>query len=219
MAKKPRAVTEAGDAPPEEASEGAQGKGGEPDRDDHIPPGWEKNPASWAERLPIVGLALMGFGVAMYLSLYQWEVVDRIWEPFFSDTGWNGESEKILRGSSVSKKTMRWFGVPDGFLGAVGYFVDAVTGAVGSTKRWKKMPWIVIVFGLAVGPLGFVSIMLVVSQPVLFNSFCTLCLSSAVISVAMIGPAMDEMLASLQYMKRVRDSGGSVWRRFWGLAD
>jgi hypothetical protein len=27
------------------------------------------------------------------------------------------------------------------------------------------------------------------------------------------------MLASLQYMKRVRDSGGSVWRRFWGLAD
>jgi hypothetical protein len=35
----------------------------------------------------------------------------------------------------------------------------------------------------------------------------------------MIGPAMDEMLASLQYMKRVRDSGGSVWRRFWGLAD
>lgn len=210
MDKKPRVV-------PSEEAETTEPPERAPDEADKIPPGWEKNPASWNERLPIVGLALVGFGIAMYLSLYQWEVFDRIWEPFFSKTGWNGESEKILRGSSVSQKTMQWFGVPDGFLGALGYFLDAVTGSIGSTKRWKTMPWIVIVFGLAVGPLGFVSIMLVVSQPVLFNAFCTLCLSSAVISVAMIGPAMDEMLASLQYMKRVRDNGGPLWRTFWGL--
>jgi type IV secretory pathway VirB3-like protein len=61
--------------------------------------------------------------------------------------------------------------------------------------------------------------MLVVFQPVLYSSFCTLCLASAVVSVAMIGPAMDEMMASLQYIKRVKDSDRSVWRHFWGLAD
>jgi type IV secretory pathway VirB3-like protein len=190
------------------------------DVDDDAPPGWDKNPAAWSERLPIVGLALVGLGIAMYLSLYQWEVINRIWEPFFSDEGnFGGGSENILRESGVSEQTMRYLGVPDAFLGAVGYFVDAVTGAIGSPKRWKTMPWIVILFGLAVGPLGFVSIMLVVFQPVLYSSFCTLCLASAVVSVAMIGPAMDEMMASLQYIKRVKDSDRSVWRHFWGLAD
>ncbi len=78
------------------------------------------------------------------------------------------------------------------------------------------MPWIVIVFGVAVGPLGAVSVLLVIAQPVLYDAFCTLCLASAVVSLAMIGPAMDEVLASLQELARVRRAGGSVWRAFWG---
>ncbi len=45
--------------------------------------------------------------------------------------------------------------------------------------------------------------------------FCTVCLVSAVISVAMIGPAMDEMLASLQHVKALRHDGVSTWRAFW----
>ncbi len=27
-----------------------------------MPPGWSYNPSTWAQRLPIVGLALIGFG-------------------------------------------------------------------------------------------------------------------------------------------------------------
>ena len=34
----------------------------------------------------------------------------------------------------------------------------------------------------------------------------------------MIGPALDEVLASLQHLQRVRGAGGSGWRAFWGLA-
>jgi hypothetical protein len=49
---------------------------------------------------------------------------------------------------------------------------------------------------------------------VLYHSWCTLCLASAVISVAMIGPAVDEVLASLQHLRR---AGGSLWRAFWGV--
>jgi len=37
-----------------------------------------------------------------------------------------------------------------------------------------------------------------------------------VISVAMISPAMDELLASLQYLQWVKRSGHSVWKAFWG---
>ena len=35
------------------------------------------------------------------------------------------------------------------------------------------------------------------------------------ISVAMIGLAMDEVLARLQHRKRVCEDGGSMWRAFW----
>lgn len=172
----------------------------------NIPPGWDYNPASWKERIPIVVLALIGFCIATYLAMYQLEIFPTVWEPFF------GEGSKTILNSSVSKVLP----VPDAALGAFGYLVDAVTGIIGGKRRWKTMPWIVIVFGLAVGPLGFVSVMLVVFQPVLYDSWCTLCLASAAISVAMIGPAMDEMLASLQYMKRVKDSKLPFWPAFWG---
>lgn len=173
-----------------------------------IPPGWSYNPASWPQRLPIIGVALVGFLIAGYLSLYQWGVFSTVWDPFFAEG-----SRKILH-SSIS----RILPVPDAALGAAGYLVDAVAGAVGGTRRWKTMPWIVLVFGMAVGPLGFVSVLLVVLQPVLFDAWCTLCLASAAISVAMIGPAMDEFLASAQHLRRVHLRGGSWWRTLWGLA-
>ncbi len=185
---------------------------------DGIPPGWSYNPASWQQRLPIVGMALVGFGIAMYLSLYQWEVFSRIWDPFFGTPNFGGGSRQILRESSISQLTMKYLGVPDGFLGALGYFVDALAGVIGGTRRWKTMPWIVVLFGVAVGPLGLVSILLVIFQPVLFGAFCTLCLSTALISVLIIGPAMDEVLASLQYLQRVKHSDRSTWRAFWGLS-
>jgi len=64
------------------------------------------------------------------------------------------------------------------------------------------MPWIVLLFGLAVGRLGLVTVLLVMAQPLLLNAWCTLCLMSAVISIVMIAPAMDEVLASLQFLKK-----------------
>ncbi|HSG40246.1 MAG TPA: vitamin K epoxide reductase family protein [Thermoanaerobaculia bacterium] len=179
------------------------------DRDPNIPPGWSYNPASWSQRLPIVGLALVGFAIATYLTLYQVRVLDTVWEPFFGDG-----SRKIL-----NSKISRLLPIPDAALGAFGYLVDAVAGIIGGKGRWRTMPWIVIVFGLAVGPLGLVSILLVVSQPVLLDAWCTLCLASAVVSVVMIGPAMDEFLASCQYMRRERDRGRSLWRSFWGIGE
>jgi uncharacterized membrane protein len=155
--------------------------------------------------LPIIVLALIGFAVAAYLALYQWGTLATVWEPFF------GAGSRVILNSKIS----HLLPIPDAALGAFGYLLDTVTGAVGRRNRWRTMPWIVIIFGLAVGPLGVVSIMLVIFQPVLFNAWCTLCLVSAVISVLMIGPAADEVLASLQHMKRVKRQGGSLWDSCW----
>ncbi len=47
------------------------------------PPGWSYNPSGWSQRLPIVGLALVGFGIATYLTLFQVGVLSSVWEPFF----------------------------------------------------------------------------------------------------------------------------------------
>ena len=174
-----------------------------------VPPGWGYNPSSWSQRLPIVGLAMLGFVIAGYLALYQWRVFAVVWEPFF------GDGSRIILNSSVS----RILPIPDAALGALGYLADAITGIIGHRGRWRTMPWIVIIFGLAVGPLGLVSVLLVILQPVMFDAWCTLCLASALISVLMIGPAADEVLASLQYLKRERLQGRSFWRAFWGISN
>jgi uncharacterized membrane protein len=171
------------------------------------PPGWDYNPSTWTERLPISGLATLGVIIAGYLAAYQLGIFPTVWEPFFG----NG-SQRILH-STVS----RLLPIPDAALGAIGYLADAVSGGIGGRHRWRTMPWLVVLCGLAVGPLGIVSITLVILQPVLFDAWCSLCLASALISLLMIGPAMDEVLASLQHLRRAQREGRSAWRAFWGL--
>jgi uncharacterized membrane protein len=172
----------------------------------NIPPGWDYNPSSWPQRTPLIIVALVGFFIALYLGLYQVEIIPAVWDPFF-DKG----SERVLT-SFISEA----FPVPDALLGAFGYILDVVTGIIGKTDRWKTMPWIVILFGIAVGPLGLVSVVLVILQPVLVGAWCSLCIVTAILSVVMIGPAIDELLASLQYLQRVKRAGHSVWKAFWG---
>lgn len=172
------------------------------------PPDWTVNPSSWRARLPIVALAALGLATATYLTLYQYRVIDSVWEPFF------GAGSRTI----LNSPTSRVLPVSDGALGAFGYLLDVVAGLIGGRARWRSLPWVVILFGVAVGPLGATSLLLVILQPVAYQTWCTLCLVSAAISIAIIGPALDEILASLQYLQRERQSGRSVWRAFWGSA-
>ena len=171
-----------------------------------IPPGWDYNPSSWKQRYPLVIVGSIGFFIALYLGLFQLQIINTVWDPFFK----NG-TEKVLT-SSLSKALP----VPDALLGAFGYLLDVVTAVIGSEDRWKTKPWIVILFGIAVGPLGLTSIFLVISQPLFVGDWCSLCLVSALISVLMISPATDELLASLQYLQRVKHHKLSTWKAFWG---
>ena len=192
-----------------------------------IPPGWSYNPATWGQRLPIVVLALVGFAIATYLALYQYGVVDSAWDPFFAGPGdeprING-TERILDSKLSFPFDALGMRLPirisDAALGASAYFLDAAAGLWGGTRRWRRMPWIVILFAILVGPLGLVSLGLVIAQPVFEGYWCTLCLASACISMLMIGPALDEALAALQHMKRVHaDPNRRFWRAFWGIKE
>lgn len=179
--------------------------------DVNAPPGWTYNPAAWSQRLPIVGAAVIGFFIAGYLALYQAGVFGSVWDPVF------GGGSAVVLSSWVAEGAERSVGLSDAALGALGYLADAVAGLVGGTRRWRTMPWVVVLFGLLVGPLGAVSITLVILQPFV-GGWCFLCLVTAFISILMIGPAMDEVLASLQHLCAEGRAGRSVWWTFWGLA-
>src|SRR5687767_11350929 len=168
------------------------------------PPGWDYNPSRWSQRLYLIALGAVGFFLAGYLSLYQFRLIPSVWEPFF------GRGSEVILNSPLS----RVLPIPDAALGALGYLIDAVTGAIGGRSRWKTMPWMVLLFGIFVGPLGAVSVALVIAQPVAYGAWCTICLVTAAISVALIGPSMDEVLASLQHLKR--QNRGTRWAALWG---
>jgi hypothetical protein len=179
--------------------------------DAHAPPGWSYNPSAWAQRLPITGAAAAGFLIAGYLALCQLGVFETAWDPLF------GDGSRIVLTSWVAHTAERHLGLPDAGLGALGYLADLITGSVGGPRRWRTMPWLVLLFGVCIGPLGAVSITLVILQP-LVGGWCFLCLCTAAISVLMIGAGMDEVLASLQFLRREHDAGRSVVLALFGLA-
>ena len=184
------------------------GKGGIPARmsGHDIPPGWSYTPSAWRERLVLVGGALVGCGIAVYLALYQLGVLTRVWEPFFGSG-----SRDVLR-SGIARSLP----FPDALLGAIGYLIEVVTGLIGGPHRWRTMPWVVLVYGLTVVGLGLVSLLLLIVQPVFLHAWCTLCLLSAALSLSIVGPALDEVVASLHYLRRERRRGGSLWAILWG---
>ena len=169
------------------------------------PPGWSYNPSAWPQRAGIIALAFVQFFVARYLAAYQLGHIADAWDPFF------GDGTRRVLDSEVSKA----FPVSDAGLGAVTYLVEALTGFLGGTRRWRTMPWAVLLFGVLIVPVGVVSIVLVVLQPLAVGAWCSLCLVTAVLTVFMISPAVDEVVATGQFLLRARREGRPLWRTFW----
>jgi hypothetical protein len=86
---------------------------------------------------------------------------------------------------------------------------------MGSEARWRTMPWMVTVFAILVIPLGLTHIVLVISQPVIVGSWCTLCLLSAAIMLPMIPLEFDEVIAMGQFLRKSTKKGDSFWHLFW----
>jgi len=170
------------------------------------PPGWSFNPSAWTQRLPIVVLAFVGLHVSRYLAAYQLGHIDGVWEPFFAGgpDPKNGTEEIIT--SSVSQA----WPVPDAGLGALTYTLEILTGVIGLRARWRTMPWLVLLFGLMIVPLGVVSIFFIVIQPIWIGTWCTLCLIAAAAMVAQIPYSIDEIVATGQFLQRRRRAGRSV---------
>jgi hypothetical protein len=170
-----------------------------------MPPGWTYNPSSWWQRGPVIALALVSFVLSRYLAAYQLGHIGSAWDPFFG----NG-TENILN-SSVSNA----WPISDAGLGSFAYLLEALSGFMGNQRRWRTMPWMVLMFGFLVIPLGATSIVLVILQPVMVGDWCSICLVTAVLMLAMIPLAIDEVAAMLQFMAQAKHEGQPLWRTFW----
>jgi nucleoside-diphosphate-sugar epimerase/uncharacterized membrane protein len=172
------------------------------------PPGWTFNPSGWTQRLLIIALALVGLHISRYLAAYQLGHVEGVWEPFFlgGPDPKNGTEEIIT--SSVSEA----WPVPDAGLGALTYALEILTGVIGTRRRWRTMPWLVMLFGLMIAPLGAVSIFFIIIQPIWIGTWCTLCLVAAVAMLMQIPYSLDELVATGQFMRRRQRAGQSLLR-------
>jgi nucleoside-diphosphate-sugar epimerase/uncharacterized membrane protein len=173
-----------------------------------VPLGWSYSPSSYVQRVPIVALAFVGLFVSRYLSAFQLGHIDSLWDPFFSGHGGGRNGTEAVVTSSVSKG----FPIADAGLGAVTYILDVLTGIIGDQRRWRTMPWLVLLFGLLVVPLGVVSVGFIIIQPTIIGALCTLCLVQAAITVLLIPYSVDEVFAAAQYLWQSRRVGRSVWR-------
>jgi uncharacterized membrane protein len=176
-------------------------------------PPYDYNPSSWRQRVPICILAAVGGAIATYMALYQWRLLPDVWDPVFGD-----QTVQVLD-SDVSEKMRYWMLIPDAALGAFAYFSEAILGLAGSTRRWQYRPWMVILFGIDVIPLGLVGAILVALQGTVVGAWCFLCLVTAAISLLLIYWAYDEVWSSITYLYRVWRKTRSLrilWNTFWG---
>lgn len=170
------------------------------------PPGSNYNPSAWSHRLRLIFVALTGFVIAAYLSLYQFKIIHDVLEPFF------GNGSKEVLHSFISKMLP----VPDALIGVFSYFIDIIACLIGDETRWKTKPWITIALGLAAIMFALVSITLIAIQAAVIHAYCTLCICSALISLIFVWPATAEFRATIKFLKSAGKSGNSFWKAFWG---
>ena len=170
-----------------------------------VPTGWSYNPSSWPQRSIMIGLAFIGWLASRYLGAFQLGYIDYAWDPFF------GDGTMTVLDSDMSHS----FPISDAALGTLAYTLEFLMGYMGGTSRWRTMPWMVTLFGILVIPLGFVSIFLIVSQPLSVGAWCSICLFSAIVMLPMIPLQIDEVIAMWQHMVQRKEKGDSLWKVFW----
>jgi len=183
---------------------------GKPD----VPPGWAYTPSSWMQRMPIGVLALIGFLIARVLGAYQLGHIDSVWEPFFAGSG---KMKGVMNGTEtiITSDVSKAWPIADGALGGIVYMAELVMIWMGGKTRWRTMPWMVLALAILILPLGVVSIYFIIIQPIVIDTWCTLCLVAALAMATMIPYSLNEFVAMGQFMLDARRKGKPFWRTFW----
>src|SRR5919202_5762341 len=159
-----------------------------------LPPAWEENPTSFGRRALLAVLALAGFAIALYLTLYQWELYATVWDPLF-------DSPTVLHLTDP---------VPDALAGVAAYGSELLLLALGGRDRWRSLPWVCLVLAAVLANGAVVSVALIIIQPTVAGAWCLLCLVSAVLSLVLFALGFGEGRAAWQHVQRARRHGVSL---------
>lgn len=174
-------------------------------RDERVPHGWRTNPSNPSKRRRSVALSVLGAVTTVYLASFQLGVISSVWDPLF------GTASRTVLTSPVSYV----LSIPVSAFGSLGFAAAAATATLEGPERWRTQPCVAILFGATALTLGVGSVSLLLAQSVFVGAWSAPCLLAAAASLALVGTATDEMLASLQYLRQVYDYRGSLWRAFW----
>lgn len=163
----------------------------------------QQNPSAWPRRIPVIAFAVVGAALSTYLTLYQWRLIGGVWDPIFG----SASSEAVLT-SFVS----RALPLPDATMGAGAYVLEALTAALGGPTRWRTHPRLVLLFGAVASALAVSGIGLAGVQAFALHAGCTLCITSAVISVINARWAVDEVTAAVRGLRAPDHTSGAPAR-------
>jgi len=146
----------------------------------------------------IAALALAGLCISLYFALYERHLIATMWEPFF------GSGARAVLHSRYSYSVQRLLHLPAATLGALAYGLEVILALAGSARRWETRPWLVLVFGIVAIPLALTGMFLLMVQAVVVHAWCTLCLVSLAISVAIVFLIDREVSAALKQLIALR---------------
>ena len=75
--------------------------------------------------------------------------------------------------------------------------------------RWRTMPWLAVLFGLMIAPLGVTSIFFIIIKPIVIGTWSIVALAGAAAVLIQISYSLDEMIATLQFLRRRSKAGQS----------
>jgi uncharacterized membrane protein len=162
----------------------------------------EPTSTSPGDGVPVVAvtLAIAGAAVAAYLTLVQTRVVEPGWDPIF------GHGTEDVLHSSFS----RALPFPDAALGLVAYAAEAVLGLTAGRGRWSRRPVLPLAFDVVGLGLAVAAVALVTLQATVIGSWCTLCLCSAALSLAILAVGrLREGRVAVRTVRERRAAGGS----------
>ncbi|HEY9793304.1 MAG TPA: vitamin K epoxide reductase family protein [Candidatus Obscuribacterales bacterium] len=165
-----------------------------------VPEGWTFNPSKRSHRQIMFILSLCAFAISGYLASFELGCVAHVWDPFFA-----AGSEKVMT-SFISHA----FPIPDAALGAIVYLLDALLVCVGDENRWCTSPWVTFLLAALVVPASVTALILIILQPTIIHSWCTLCLVASTLMLIMLPFALAEFAAAARLVFITRSSDVSL---------
>ncbi len=152
------------------------------------PTGWSYNPASLPRRIGLLALTLFALGINL-LNYIAVQPGESVWSYLF--TSGTRDSSAVC---------------PDSVVTAIGFSVVALLLAIGGQHRWKNQPWAVMLFAIAATALTCTVAIQTILKVSMMGKAGVSDVISTLIAFIVVAPAMAELLATLQNLKRAKST-------------